>query len=258
MEPNINILNSEGISLSAKLFLPDTPANYLVILCHGFRGNKENHNRLQPFAQALMQQKFAVLAFDFTGCGESEGDFASITLTRQYQDLKAVMDWAQSCSDLPLILLGRSFGGSTILSAAQDSRIKGLIFWSAAIHLVKTFRSSLGSLYDELVRGNSVSWEENGESNELYPSFVHDLEQKEINQNFSALASKTVLIIQGTSDSVVTPDNATFLKGQVPQAELVMVPKADHSFTGLDELREDLTLNWLMKNFSVTSTGQKL
>jgi pimeloyl-ACP methyl ester carboxylesterase len=80
---NIKIINGRGEKLAAIIFRPGEDPHILVIICHGFRGGKENGGRIYPFAERLNQLGVAVIAFDFGGSGESEGEFSNMTLSGQ-------------------------------------------------------------------------------------------------------------------------------------------------------------------------------
>jgi putative redox protein len=68
-------------------------------------------------SRALTQQHIAVMRFDFTGLGESEGDFADTTFTSNIEDLVAAAEFMQSQYDAPALLIGHSLGGAAVLQA---------------------------------------------------------------------------------------------------------------------------------------------
>jgi alpha-beta hydrolase superfamily lysophospholipase len=240
------ILNQNRKKLVTVNFKPEFSCHSRIIICHGFTGAKENSGRLKIFAHKLNQMGIEVWAFDFTGHGQSEGDFSTVTLSRQISDLKHVMDYICNPNDLPLFLLGRSFGGSTILGAGSDPRVKGCIFWSAPVHLEETFRNNLGDEYRQLEEGYTISrQEEDGKITTLKPALIKDFVSHNMDSNLQALKSKPVLIVHGKADDVVGYHNAEYIKEKVPTAQLHLVPQADHRFTGWEALREDLTIEWL-------------
>ena len=116
---SIWINNKYGEKLAAYLFLPEREPRFFLIVCHGFRGAKENGGRIYQFASRVNDLDGGVLAFDFSGSGASEGNYARMTLTRQADDLRSVIDYISSLYDLPLVLLGRSFGGVLLCGEAE-------------------------------------------------------------------------------------------------------------------------------------------
>ncbi|NLW90828.1 MAG: alpha/beta hydrolase, partial [Syntrophomonadaceae bacterium] len=130
-------IEKDGRSIAACRSIPE--CDYIIIICHGFRGAKENSGKLVPFAKRLNNIGYGVLAFDFSGSGASDGDFKDITLSGQAEDLRCVINYVSSRYNQPIYLLGRSFGGTTVLAAgAGDTRVAGYILWSAPVLLEKT------------------------------------------------------------------------------------------------------------------------
>ena len=245
----ITINKEQGTVLAAWLSLPPDP-QYLLIVCHGFFGAKENRGKIFTFADKLNEKGLGVLAFDFTGCGESSGEFSEITLSRQADDLNTVISFAMQEYKLPLLLLGRSFGGSTIIALPEHpASVKGYIFWSVPIDLKKTFSKVLDSQYYELESGAAITVKENDQQYILQPAFAADIKNIDLKQALITLESKPVLICHGKADEVVEFGNAVKMHEKLPQSTLVLVDDADHSFTDFTELREKITIEWLENTF---------
>ena len=152
---SFKIDKADGLSLASLRFpCLESPPRAELIVCHGFSGGKENGGRIHTFAGLLNQLRINVTAFDFTGSGSSDGEFDGVSLSRQIVDLHAVMDFVAVDSPLPLVLLGRSFGGSTALAAGfDDARVAAFVFWSTPVHLYDTFRKFVQATDDELRSG---------------------------------------------------------------------------------------------------------
>ncbi len=126
------VLSTGHADLSAVLH-PNEASRHLVILCHGFTGNKTEGNRLFVLtSRALQAAGFNVLRFDFMGSGDSSGDFSQITPNTQIRDLLDVLTWARS-RYRKVAVLGLSFGGGTAICAAYQARRRpdALLTWSA-------------------------------------------------------------------------------------------------------------------------------
>jgi len=247
----ITITKNDGGKLAAWLSIPSN-ARYLLIICHGFTGAKENRGKIFPFAAALNARGAGVLAFDFSGSGESSGDFSSVTLSSQADDLQWVIQYAEQEFGLSLILLGRSFGGSTIIAMPQQREsIKGYIFWSVPIDLKNTFRKVLGDLYDQLEAGKAVNMMNGDRPFTLQPDLVLEFQKIDLKQNLSALGNKPVLICHGKADEVVAFTDAVNMHQTLSQSSLALVDQADHRFTEFTELRVRITLKWLEDTFQL-------
>lgn len=218
-----------------------------MIICHGFRGAKENSGKLALFAERLNSIGCGVLAFDFSGSGSSDGEFRNVTLSGQARDLQRVIDYTCDQYSLPIYLLGRSFGGSTVLAAgAGDPRVRGFIIWSAPVYLHKTFAAMMTSAYDELSRGQNVVINDESGSFMLGPELIRDFDRHDMDDYLQQIGSRPILVIHGQDDETVDPENAWHIAEKAANARLHIVSGADHRFNGMTRDREDLTLQWLI------------
>ena len=110
--------NAEGLQLAALLDRPAAPARTVALFAHCFTCGK--HNRAaRRIADGLKQHGIAVLRFDFTGLGGSEGEFANTTFSSNVDDLVAAADHLRQTLAAPSILIGHSLGGAAVLAAAH-------------------------------------------------------------------------------------------------------------------------------------------
>ncbi|MEN6463078.1 MAG: alpha/beta fold hydrolase [Syntrophomonas sp.] len=246
---NITITNARKQKLAALVFASEK-ASYNIIICHGFRGTKLNAGKLCGFAARLNEAGFNVIAADFAGSGESEGDFADVTLSQQANDLECIIEYAWSRYNLPVILLGRSFGGSSVLvGGANDSRVAGYIFWSTPVMLHDTFSAIITKEYEQLRSGQIITITDEAGEFQLKPGFIEDFDKHNMNNYLQAIESRPVLIVHGLADELVNPDNARYINSHLNNVQMFLVENADHRFINLTKDREDLTLNWLKQNF---------
>lgn len=245
----LKIIKENQERIAALIFLPDS-FDYLLITCHGFRGRKENSDRISAFAEQVNELGLGVLAFDFTGSGESDGDFSGITLTRQVQDLKTVINYAYHRYQKPIILLGRSFGGSTVLAGgAEEKQVKGFILWSTPIELQQTFTRVMEEAYEELIKGRTANIHDESGVYDIKPAFVEDFYQHNMDDYLKTIYKRPVLIVQGQDDKVVAVYNARYMFNRLCNAEMIIVDGADHRFENKIRDREEITIKWLRKHF---------
>jgi len=248
----ISIKNKYQEKLAAYLFTPPHKACYLVVICHGFRGAKENGGRIYAWAEKLQKLGLASLAFDFSGSGSSEGDFTRISLSRQASDLKAVLDYAYERFCMPMILLGRSFGGSTVLvGGSGDPRVAGCILWSTPVKMEQTFAGIMPEAYKLMRDGAAAMINDEGGSYVLQADLVQDFARHDMDKYLAAIGSRPVLIVQASDDDVVHPDNAWYMQARLADCSLHMVESAGHRFMDKTEEREKITIEWLEKKFSL-------
>lgn len=246
---SISIYNKKnGHKLAAYLFMPDTEPRLFLVVCHGFRGAKENGGKIFDFASRVNELGAGVLAFDFSGSGRSEGDFSAMTLSRQVSDLQAVIDYLYAQYHLPLVLLGRSFGGSTVLAGgAGDDRVAAYILWSTPIFLAETFAAMIPEEYRSLQEGQTVHICDDAGEFDLGSEFILDFTRHDMEKYLQAIHTKPVLIVHARDDELVPAENAAYMNSHLPNAKLFLVEEAGHRFLEKTKLREDLTLDWLQK-----------
>lgn len=243
---SIKIEKPNKEKLAAYLFRPERKPLFLLIVCHGFRGAKENAGRIFLFAERVNALGGIVCAFDFSGSGESDGAFRDVTLTRQAADLCAVMNEMSVRYDLPLVLLGRSFGGSTVLAAGEaGEKVRGCILWSTPVFLTETFTAMLPEAHKHLPAGQILKIQDAAGDYELDAGFLKDLANHDMERYLQALQDKKVLIVQARDDEIVSAENALYMNSRLPGSTLCMIDEAGHRFMGKTELRENITLQWL-------------
>src|SRR5580704_12853075 len=110
--------NAHGETLAALLDRPDGPVRAVALFAHCFTCGKDNR-AARRIAEGLTQNGIAVLRFDFTGLGMSEGEFANSTFSSNVDDLVAAADHLRQSLAAPALLIGHSLGGAAVLAAAH-------------------------------------------------------------------------------------------------------------------------------------------
>src|SRR6202035_2396456 len=110
--------NAAGERLAALLDRPAGNPRAFALFAHCFTCGKDIH-AAKRIAEGLTARGIAVLRFDFTGLGASEGEFANTTFSSNVDDLVAAADHLRSALVAPAILIGHSLGGAAVLAAAQ-------------------------------------------------------------------------------------------------------------------------------------------
>lgn len=158
-------------------------------------------------AEALAQRGFGVLRFDFTGLGQSEGEFADTTFSSNVADLVAAADFLRREHAAPTVLIGHSLGGAAVIAAAQ------------AIEEVRAV-ATLGAPYrpahvKHLIEGQAPDLREGGEARvkigprsfTLRAGFLADLEEQNQPERIAELR-RALLILHAPGDAIVPVDEA--------------------------------------------------
>ncbi len=233
---NIQFENHLGESLAGVIDLPITKPRAYALFAHCFTCSK-NIKAATTISRALTDAGFAVLRFDFTGLGQSEGDFSDSNFSSNVQDLIAAAEFLEKHHQAPSILIGHSLGGTAVLQAAHSipSAVAVAAIGSPAnpAHVAHLFSEHR----DELEQDGSVEVKLGGRPFRIKQQFVDDLEQQTMPASLSRLR-KAVLILHSPLDNTVEIENASelFLAAKHPKS-FVSLDNADHLLTRDEDAR---------------------
>lgn len=220
--------NSRGLHLDARLDMPaSTEARDYIVFCHCFTCSKATITTYR-LSRQLAATGYAVLRFDFTGLGDSEGEFAETTFSTTQDDLKCAIDFLSRHYCPPSFLMGHSLGGTTALSVAGDyDFVQGVVTVaspSKPSHVLHHF----GHALTLLEQGSPASFEVAGQYFEIQPQFVKDVRGIDMQAILSGL-HRPVLIFDIENDALVGSDNASEIAQWVSgETRLVTVKNSDH------------------------------
>ena len=204
----------------------------MVLLCHGFMGNKEGALEKQ-IAALLQAQGIASIRFDFNGHGQSEGRFQDMTVPNEIVDAKKVIEYV---SNLPYVesvaITGHSQGGVVAAMTAGDlgaDKIKAVVLLApAAVLRDDAIRgSTMGATYDPFNLGEYVELFRGMRLGAEYIRTAFSLPIYETAAKYQGPA----LIIHGTGDRVVPYTYGERFNQIWNGSELVIIDKADHGFS---------------------------
>ncbi|MBT8194833.1 MAG: bifunctional alpha/beta hydrolase/OsmC family protein [Bacteroidia bacterium] len=224
----IKINNNKGESLSARLELPPDrhPHNY-AIFAHCFTCSK-NLSAVVNISRTLTLSGFAVLRFDFTGLGESEGEFSSSGFSSNVNDLICAAEYLSENHMAPSLLIGHSLGGAAVLVASEQiESIKAVATIGAPSHIdhVKhLFSNSIDEIKTKGIADVSIG----GRPFKIGSDFIEDLEQLG-SKTIANSQQKALLIMHSPQDTVVSIEHATKLykNAQHPKS-FISLDGADH------------------------------
>jgi uncharacterized OsmC-like protein/esterase/lipase len=172
----------------------------------------------------LTDNDIAVLRFDFTGLGQSKGDFAETNFSSNISDLESAYEFLAEKFEAPQIMIGHSLGGSAVLHASGKlENVKAIVTIGAPSNPTHVQKLVIQDKNEIIQKGEAVV-SIGGRPFKIKKQFLDDLEKNSYTEVISKLG-KSILIIHSPQDSTVSVDNA---------AEIYQAAKHPKSFVSLD------------------------
>ena len=220
-----------GHQLAAALDLPEREPSAYALFAHCFTCGKDVL-AARRIAVALAAKGIAVLRFDFTGLGSSEGDFANSTFSSNVADLVRAADHLRNTRKAPAILIGHSLGGAAILAAAgQIPEAKAVVTIAAPsdpAHVTGLFKDRI----EDIRKHGKVEVQLAGRPFNISSEFLDDIAEHGLMAHVTNL-HKALLVMHSPTDDTVGIDNAThiFVAAKHPKS-FVSLAGADHLLSG--------------------------
>jgi len=227
--------NKKHQQLAARLELPaNQHPKAFALFAHCFTCNK-NLTAVRNISRSLSMAGIAVLRFDFTGLGESEGDFADTNFSSNIEDLVAAADHLKEHYQSPEILIGHSLGGAAVLCAAhQIDEVKAVATIGAPfspVHVKHLFEEQLEKIKKEGIAKVSIG----SRPFTVKKQFLDDIAEQEITSKINQL-NRALLILHSPQDLTVEVENAAkiYHAARHPKS-YISLDGADHLLTNKED-----------------------
>jgi len=248
----IEFQNKQGLSLSGRLELPigRVPTAYAVF-AHCFTCSKDVTAASQ-ISKNLTRSGFGVLRFDFTGLGNSDGDFSNTHFSSNLDDLEAAFDFLKSRYKAPELLVGHSLGGAAVLAVAERlPEIKAIATIGAPGD-----PSHVAHLFDEKRKDIESDGEAEvtlaGRKFRVKKEFLEDIAEQNQRSRINDL-DKALIIFHSPQDEIVGIENAKeiFQNAKHPKS-FISLEGADHLLTkkGDSQYVAELIATWASRYLS--------
>lgn len=227
----VEFSNLNGETLSGVLEVPAGEAAGWAVFAHCFTCSKKSL-AASRVARGLAERGIGVLRFDFTGLGESDGDFATSGFSSNVNDLISSVNWMAASGRPVSLMIGHSLGGAaTVVAAGKLEGVKAVATIGApsdASHVIDQFKDSVPEIEAEGRARVNLG----GRPFTLSRAFLDDVREATVISAVKRLR-KPLLILHAPSDEVVGIDNATdlFIAAKHPKS-FVSLDTADHLLTG--------------------------
>ncbi len=240
----IQFTNSKGQVLAARLELPDNEVVGFALFAHCFTCNK-NLTAVRTIGKALTKSGIAVLRFDFTGLGESEGDFESTNFSSNVEDLICAADFLRDNYMSPTLLIGHSLGGAAVVFASEHiDSVKAVVTIGAPSspeHVSHLFKSSIKEIEDKGEATLTIG----GREFNIQKHFLDDINERNMDEKLKHLA-KALLVMHSPQDTTVGIENAAAIY------RAAWHPKSFISLDGADHLLSERKYSSYVGNIVAT------
>ena len=222
----VTFSGSAGHDLAARLDLPPRPRAF-ALFAHCFTCGKDIFAAAR-IAEGLTDRNIAVLRFDFTGIGSSEGEFANTNFSSNIGDLVAAADYLRQNFAAPSLLIGHSLGGAAVLAAApripEATGVVTIGAPSSPAHVTRNFGADLAAIKEKGAAEVTLG----GRTFTISKQFLDDLEEHNLLAGLPRL-NKALLVFHAPRDEYVGIDNATaiFTAARHPKS-FISLDTADH------------------------------
>lgn len=221
--------NSRGQNLRGVLYPSSKNTDEVVIICHGFTGSKDE-KQLVVLAETIQKAGFAAFGFDFTGNGESEGEFCDSTISQEISDVCSATDFLKERGFNKFVIIGHSLGGVISILATKKIKFECVAMLASCLdpaELLKYFN------FEKVKFKNGKAkvkiW---GLTKTISKEFVKDFENKNPCDVVKSLKAP-ILIVCGSADRDVRIETSKALYeiANLPK-EIHIIKSADHLFEG--------------------------
>ena len=232
-----DVVLATGETLAADVTVPADAENPWIVFLHGFGSTREGE-KARRLEQEVAARGLGFVRFDFRGHGDSQGCFETLTLSRQIEDLRAVLrHLVGGGAGRPLrraILVGSSFGGLTSAwhTALDPGPVVAQVLIAPAFRMVERF---VATLPDERRRqwlaAGSARFEGPYFDFELTTDLVQDARHYDSEELLRRPAVPTTIVHGDRDDSVPVSLSQEFAERVTPSPRLVVIPGGDHRLT---------------------------
>lgn len=248
-EAKVTTLNKSGEKLVGLETLPSAEKEKYptVILVHGFGVTKEESGMFDDLANNLSENGFLVYRFDFSGCGESEGDYSETSLTKLKDDLSRILDFVQSqpkVDESRIGILSQSLGTST--TVALEPKVKSIILMGSVAHPKEILIDIFADGYNP--DGISTRLRSSGRITKVKPQFWKDFDNHDLLGSIKKIHCP-ILFIHGSNDAKVPiSEMEAYFKNANEPKEKIIIQESDHGLRPHRDKMYQIAVDWFKKH----------
>ena len=244
--------NSSGETLSGRLELPAGKPKAFALFAHCFTCSK-NFVAASKISKHLSLLGIATLRFDFTGLGNSEGDFSNTNFSSNIDDLKSAYNAIQKEYEAPALLIGHSLGGAAVLKLQEElDDVKAVVTVGAPSdvgHVAHLFETNI----EEINKEGKARVNLAGREFEIQKHFIDDINEHDLLNSLSE-SKKSFLILHSPTDATVSVDHAAKIYGALKHPKsYISLDKMDHLVSKASDAQyiAELISSWVTRYLDI-------
>lgn len=233
MEEKIYIDSTDNIKLCA--LLANVSQDKIVLLCHGIRGNKDERGSFIELAKEIQKQGYSTIRIDFRAHGESTGIDYETNISKEIEDIEAVLKFLESIGYKEIIVLGASFGASVVslVDYSKFYTVKALILWYGALDNYDVLRTddflSEKNKKIALRDGFYKSYNKSGKLFRFGISLFDEINRYKPKDNIQKI-NLPKLFVHGLEDETVPYEVSVEVCSKCVNSKLELIENGNHTF----------------------------
>ncbi|MFM9829245.1 MAG: bifunctional alpha/beta hydrolase/OsmC family protein [Sphingomonas sp.] len=230
MRRDVTFTNGNGVTLAGRLEMPAGRVRAVALFAHCFTCTANSHGA-RRVSVALAERGIATLAFDFTGLGKSEGEFADSHFAANVQDLVSAAAYLRGQIGAPAILIGHSLGGAAVIAAAHEIAECTAVVTIGAPFDPAHVLHQLGDQVDAVRAQGIAEVTIGGRPFNVSSAFLDAVEGHDQKTRLATL-KRALLVLHAPLDATVGIENAAEIFGAAKHPKsFVSLDGADHLLT---------------------------
>ncbi|MBY0356069.1 MAG: lysophospholipase [Rickettsiales bacterium] len=226
----VSFTNSRGTQLAARFDLPSMEPVGYALMAHCFSCSKDVL-AMTHISESLVARGIGVLRFDFTGLGQSMGEFADSHFSANIDDIRSAVGFMSAQGKSPLLMLGHSLGGTAILATAHEVSSAKIVATIGSPYEPAHAEHFFDGLRENMEAGGEVCVTLGGRKFTVTREFIEDLDDHRMNEAIRSISGH-VVVFHDPDDALVERENAKKIyQSATHPKSFISLPGAGHMLT---------------------------
>lgn len=251
---SVYFYNDAEEKIAGTLHVPDDPTDCGVVLGHCFTCSR-HISIIRDISNGLVANGMAALRFDFSGNGQSEGDFSDTSYTKHIGEMERAVAFFAEQGYRRFGLTGHSMGAAVaVLAGARLAEVLGVCALGGRMAGRETAPFFGKEKMAELRKTGRLRFESRGRDLALKETFFTDLQRYDLRKTVRSF-QPPLLVVHGDQDEIIPVENAREAQQLNPKVDVEIVPEADHMFSDSEHRRHiaETVAAWFMARFEAGS-----